>query len=146
MSVQEVVMVNKGVILGRVGGQPDIRNFSNGGRGASFSVATSESWTDKKTGEKREAVEWHRVSVFGGLVDVVERYVDKGTMLYIEGKIKTRNYTHNGQDKTVTEIVLDGFGSILKLVGNKPSTSQQSQSQQAAGRQQSDYYEADAPF
>jgi single-strand DNA-binding protein len=118
---KENTMVNKCTLLGYVGKQPEIKTFSNGGRGASLSIATSEKWTDKKTGEKREATEWHRISVFGALVDIVERYVNKGTLLYVEGKIKTRSYTHAGQDRRVTEIVLDGFGSVLQLVGNKPS-------------------------
>jgi len=110
--------VNKVILVGNVGNDPDIRSFNNGGKVANFSLATSESWRDKQSGEKREKTEWHRVAIFqDGLVGVVERYVKKGSKLYIEGKLQTRKWTdRDGNDKYTTEVVLQGFGGNLTLL------------------------------
>ena len=104
--------------MGNVGNDPEIRSFNNGGRVANLSIATSESWRDKQSGEKREKTEWHRVAIFQeGLVGVVERYVKKGTKLYIEGKLQTRKWQdRDGNDKYTTEIVLQGYGGNLTLL------------------------------
>jgi|SRR5579871_5801837 len=114
--------VNKAILVGHVGKDPNIRTAqSTGKKIASFSLASTESWRDRDTGERRKATEWHNIVVFNeGLVDVVEKYVRKGSRLYIEGKIKTRRY--KGQDdidRSVTEIVLDGFGSQLVLTDKR---------------------------
>ena len=110
--------VNKVILVGNLGNDPEIRTFGNGGKVANFSLATSESWRDKQSGEKREKTEWHRVAVFGeGLVGVVERYVKKGSKLYIEGKLQTRNWQdRDGNDKYTTEIVLQGPGTTLTML------------------------------
>ncbi len=110
--------VNKVILVGNVGNDPEIRSFNNGGKVANFSLATSESWRDKQSGEKREKTEWHRVAIFqDGLVGVVERYVKKGSKLYIEGKLQTRKWTdRDGNDKYTTEVVLQGFGGNLTLL------------------------------
>jgi len=110
--------VNKVILVGNLGRDPEIRSFQNGGRVASFSLATSDSWKDKATGERKERTEWHRVSVLNEkLVDVVERYVKKGSKLYIEGQLETRKYTDkDGQEKYTTEVVLRPFrGEITML-------------------------------
>jgi len=93
--------VNKVILVGNVGNDPEIRTFGNGGKVANLSLATSENWRDKQSGEKKEKTEWHRIAVFNdGLVGVIERYVKKGSKLYIEGKLQTRKWTdNNGQDK-----------------------------------------------
>jgi single-strand DNA-binding protein len=110
--------VNKVILIGNLGRDPEIRSFQNGGRVASFSLATSESWKDKTTGEKKERTEWHRVSVLNDkLIDVVERYIKKGSKLYVEGQMETRKYTDkDGQEKYTTEVVLRPFrGEITML-------------------------------
>ncbi len=110
--------VNKVILVGNLGNDPEIRTFGNGGKVANFSIATSESWRDKQSGEKREKTEWHRVAVFGeGLVGVIERYVKKGSKLYIEGKLQTRKWQdRDGNDKYTTEVVLQGPGTTLTML------------------------------
>ena len=110
--------VNKVILIGNLGKDPEIRAFQNGGRVASFSVATSENWKDKASGEKKERTEWHRVSVLNDkLVEVVERYIKKGSKVYVEGQLETRKWTDkDGQEKYSTEVVLRPFrGEITML-------------------------------
>lgn len=112
--------VNKVILIGNLGKDPEIRAFQNGGRVASFSVATSESWKDRTTGEKKDRTEWHRVSVLNDkLVEIVERYIKKGSKVYIEGQLETRKWTDkDGQEKYSTEVVLRPFrGEITMLDG-----------------------------
>ena len=111
--------VNKAIILGRVGKEPEIRSTQGGQRIASFSVATSENWRDKHSGEKKEKTEWHRISVFPeNTVKVVEDYVRKGDLILVEGRIETRKWTdQSGADRYSTEIIVTGFGSSITLIG-----------------------------
>lgn len=113
--------VNKVILLGNVGSDPEIRSFNNGGKVANFSLATSESWRDKQSGERREKTEWHRVAVFNdGLVGVIERYVKKGSKLYIEGALQTRKWTdRDGNEKYTTEVVLQGYGGNLTMLDSR---------------------------
>lgn len=113
--------VNRVTLLGNVGKDPEIRSTQGGKKIASFSLATSEAWNDRQSGEKRERVEWHRVVVFNDrLADVVERFVQKGKQVYIEGQLKTRKWTdQSGQDRYTTEIVLDQFRGELVLLGGR---------------------------
>jgi single-strand DNA-binding protein len=115
--------LNRATIIGNVGKDPEIRATQDGRKIASLSVATSESWKDKNTGEKKESTEWHRVSVFNeGLVKVIEQYVTKGTKIMIEGQIKTRKWMDkDGLEKYTTEIVIQNFGGQMILLGGKPS-------------------------
>jgi len=116
--------LNKVIIIGNVGQAPDIKTFNDGGSIANLSIATSESWKDKNTGEKRERVEWHRVVVKSdGIVKVVQSYVNKGTKLYIEGQIQTRKWQdQSGNDRYSTEVVLSGYNSkLIMLSGNNNS-------------------------
>jgi len=115
--------LNRATIIGNVGKDPEIRATQDGREIASLTVATSESWKDKNTGEKKESTEWHRVVVFNeGLVKVIKQYVTKGTKIMIEGQIKTRKWVNkDGQDQYSTEIVLQNFGGQLILLGGKPS-------------------------
>jgi len=117
--------VNKVILVGNVGSDPEVRSFNNGGRVCNFSLATSENWRDKASGERREKTEWHRVAVFSdGLVGICERYVKKGTKLYIEGKLQTRKWQdRDGNDKYTTEVVLQGFNSNLTLLDSRGSGS-----------------------
>lgn len=117
--------VNKVILIGNVGKDPEIRTFGNGGKVANFSIATSEQWKDKRSGERMEKTEWHNISVFNdGLVGVVERYVKKGQKLYIEGKLQTRKWQdRDGNDRYMTEVVLQGYGGTLTMLDSKNSGS-----------------------
>lgn len=109
--------INKVILIGNVGKDPEIRSFQNGDRCANFSLACSESWKDKTTGEKKERTEWVRVAVFGSLVNVVEDYVKKGDKLYLSGKLQTRKWDKDGTTQYSTEVVLQGFGAELVMLG-----------------------------
>lgn len=123
--------VNKAIILGNLGQDPEVRQMPSGQKVVNLSVATSEKWKDKNSGEQREKTEWHRVVIFNeGLVGVAEKYLHKGSKVYIEGQIQTRKWTdQTGADRYTTEIVLKAFRGNLVLLGNgqnqNPGTSQQ---------------------
>ena len=123
--------VNKVILLGNLGGDPDIRTMQNGKKVCSFSMATSDSWKDKETGEKKEKTEWHRVVVFNeGLIGVVESYIKKGTKLYVEGSLQTRKWTDDkGVEKYTTEIVIQGYGGRIDIVSAKGNNQELSQDQ-----------------
>jgi single-strand DNA-binding protein len=120
--------INKVILIGNLGKDPEIRNTNDGKEIASLSLATSESWKDNKTGEKKEKTEWHRIVVFSqGLVQVIKQYVKKGSKLYIEGQLQTRKWTDkNGVDRYSTEIVLQGFNSTLQILNSKSDNNSQS--------------------
>ncbi len=122
--------INKVILVGNVGQDPDIRSTSDGREIANFSIATSESWKDKATGEKKEKTEWHRIVIFSqGLVGIVKNYVKKGTKLYIEGSLQTRKWTDNqGVEKFTTEIVLQNFNSTLQILDGRERGSSSSDS------------------
>lgn len=107
--------VNKVIIIGNLGKDPEVRSFSNGGKVCNLSVATSESWKDRASGEQRERTEWNKIAIFSEpLVEFAEKYLRKGSKVYLEGKLQTRKYTdQGGQDRYVTEVVLQGFDSKL---------------------------------
>ena len=112
--------LNKALLIGRLGADPEIKQMVNGKSVARLSLATSQSWKDKNTGEKKEKTEWHRVVVFNeGLVNVVQQYLKKGAQVYIEGQISTRKWKdeQSGQDKYSTEIVIQGYNSSLTMLG-----------------------------
>mgnify|MGYP000094045955 CR=1 FL=1 len=113
--------LNKVMIIGNVGADPEIRSFSNGGKVANLRIATSEKWKDRNTGERREKTEWHSVAVFQeGLVGVIEQYVKKGSKLMIEGQLQTRKWQdQSGNDRYSTEIVLQGFGGTMLMLDGK---------------------------
>jgi len=117
--------LNKVLLIGRLGNDPEIKQMQNGKSVARLSVATSESWKDKNTGEKKEKTEWHRVVIFNeGLVSVVQKYLKKGAQVYIEGQLNTNKYTDsNGQEKYSTQIVLQGYSSSLTMLDGKSSSS-----------------------
>ncbi|MCB2114255.1 MAG: single-stranded DNA-binding protein [Parvularculaceae bacterium] len=113
--------VNKVILIGNLGRDPEIRKTQDGKSIANFSVATSESWKDRNTGERREKTEWHRVVVFNeGLSRIVEQYLRKGSKVYIEGQLQTRKWTDkDGQEKYTTEVVLQGFNSALTMLDGR---------------------------
>jgi single-strand DNA-binding protein len=117
--------LNKVLLIGRLGNDPEIKQMQNGKSVARLSVATSESWKDKSTGERKEKTEWHRVVIFNeGLVGVVQKYLKKGAQVYIEGQLNTNKYNDsNGQEKYSTQIVLQGYNSSLTMLDGKNSSS-----------------------
>jgi len=109
-------------LIGRLGADPDVKQMTNGKNVARISIATSNTWKDKNTGEKKEKTEWHRVVVFNeGLVKVIQQYVKKGSQVYIEGQLTTRKWKDekSGTDKYSTEVVLQGFNSSFKILSSK---------------------------
>ena len=113
--------INKVILLGRLGADPEIRVSQDGKKIARFSLATSESWKDKSTNEKKEKTEWHKIVIFSsGLAEISEKYLKKGSLIYIEGQISTRKYTdQSGVEKYITEIVLQGYNCQLTMVDNR---------------------------
>ena len=112
--------LNKVLLIGRLGADPEIKQMVNGKNVARLSLATSQSWKDKNTGEKKEKTEWHRIVVFNeGLVNVVQQYLKKGAQVYIEGQLSTRKWkdVQSGQDKYSTEILIQGYNSSLTMLG-----------------------------
>ena len=116
--------LNKVLLIGRLGNDPEIKQMVNGKSVARLSLATSNTWKDKSTGEKKEKTEWHRVVIFNeGLVNVIQQYVKKGALVYIEGQLTTRKWRDekSGTDKYSTEVVLQGFNSSFKILSSKNS-------------------------
>ena len=112
--------VNKVILVGNLGKDPEVRAFPNGGRVANFSVATSESWKDKNSGERKERTEWHRVSILNdALVGIAEKYLKKGSKVYIEGQLETRKYEKDGRDVYTTEVVLRPYRGELTMLDGK---------------------------
>ena len=116
--------VNKVILLGNLGRDPEIRSMQSGKKMASFSIATSKRWKDRTTQEQKESTSWHNIVVFNeGLVDVIEKYVKKGSKIYVEGELSTRKYQDKeGNDKSTTEVVLQGYNSTLTMLGANNST------------------------
>jgi len=155
--------INKVILVGNLGAKPEIKYASNGNAISNLSVATSESWTDKNTGQKQERTEWHRVSLFGKVAEIAGQYLDKGSKVYVEGKLQTRKWQdQSGQDRYTTEVVISGFSGTLQMLdrrddSNSPMQSQsqpQSQAQPVQNGQQAptitpvaqDEFEDDIPF
>lgn len=123
--------VNKIIIVGTLGQDPEVRHTAQGGAVASLSVATSEQWKDKQ-GQKQEATEWHRVVIFGKLAEIAGQYLTKGSKVYLEGKLKTRKWQdQQGQDKYTTEIVID-INGVMQMLGGGNKGQQSSKTQQQA--------------
>ena len=114
--------VNKVILVGNLGRDPESRSFQNGGKVVELRIATSESWKDRNSGERKEKTEWHTVKVFNeGLANVAERYLRKGSKVYIEGALTTRKWQdQQGQDRYSTEVVLQGFNSVLTMLDGAP--------------------------
>ena len=113
--------LNKVMLIGNLGADPDMRQTQDGKRMALLSLATSESWKDKSTGEKKEKTDWHRIVIFNeGLAGIVESYLKKGSKIFVEGQLRTRKYTDaNGVEKFTTEVVLSGFNGNLTMLDNR---------------------------
>ncbi len=116
--------VNKVILVGNLGKEPEVKSMQSGDRVASFPVATSERWKDKATGERKEKTEWHKVTIFDErLVEIAEKYLRKGSKVYLEGQLQTRKWNdQNGQERYTTEIVLQRFRGDLTLLDAKPDS------------------------
>ena len=133
--------INKVILVGNLGAKPEVKYSSTGNAMANLSVATSESWTDKNTGQKQEKTEWHRVSLFGKLAEIAGQYLDKGSKVYVEGKLQTRKWQdQSGADRYTTEVVVSGFNGTLQMLDRRDNAggapAQQSTPQQSARQQQ----------
>ena len=112
--------VNKVILIGNLGNDPDVRFTPNGGAVANLSVATSESWKDRNTGQQQDRTEWHRVVIFGKLAEIAQQYLRKGSKVYLEGKLQTRKWQgQDGQDRYTTEIVVDGFSGQMQMLDSR---------------------------
>jgi single-strand DNA-binding protein len=113
--------VNKVILIGNLGRDPEVRSFQNGGKVCNLRIATSETWKDRNTGERREKTEWHTVAIFQeGLVRIAEQYLKKGSKVYIEGQLQTRKWQdQSGADRYSTEVVLQGFGGTLTMLDGR---------------------------
>lgn len=128
--------VNKVIIVGTLGNDPEVKYSASGSAIANLSVATSDQWKDKQTGEKKEQTEWHRVVIFGKLAEVAGEYLRKGLQVYIEGQLRTRKWTDsNGVDKYTTEIVIPQMGGVMQMLGGKRDDSSQQHPRQQSGQQ-----------
>ncbi|WP_011219846.1 single-stranded DNA-binding protein [Photobacterium profundum] len=126
--------VNKVILVGNLGNDPEIRYMPSGSAVANITIATSESWRDKATGEQREKTEWHRVALFGKLAEVAGEYLRKGSQVYIEGQLQTRKWQNQqGQDQYTTEVVVQGFNGVMQMLGGRQGGGQQQQQQQQQG-------------
>jgi len=114
--------VNKVILIGNLGADPEVRSFQNGGKVANLRLATTENWKDRNTGEKQERTDWHTVAIFGeGLVGVAERFLRKGSKIYVEGQLRTRKWADkDGNDRYTTEVVLQGPGAVMTMLDGKP--------------------------
>ena len=148
--------INKVILVGNLGAKPEVKYASNGNAISNLSVATSESWTDKSTGQKQERTEWHRVSLFGKLAEIAGQYLDKGSKVYVEGKLQTRKWQdQNGQDRYTTEVVVSGFNGTLQMLDRRNDSSSSAPSDDVTVKDQAepsitpvskDEFEDDIPF
>jgi len=148
--------INKVILVGNLGAKPEVKYASNGNAISNLSVATSESWTDKSTGQKQERTEWHRVSLFGKLAEIAGQYLDKGSKVYVEGKLQTRKWQdQSGQDRYTTEVVVSGFNGTLQMLDRRDDSSSSAPSEDVTVKDQTepsitpvskDEFEDDIPF
>ncbi|KMQ77089.1 single-stranded DNA-binding protein, partial [Edwardsiella ictaluri] len=123
--------VNKVILIGNLGQDPEVRYMPNGGAVANLTLATSDSWRDKQTGEQKERTEWHRVALYGKLAEIAGEYLRKGSQVYIEGQLRTRKWQdQSGQDRYTTEVVVDISGSMQMLGGRQGGAPMGNQGQQ----------------
>lgn len=149
--------INKVILVGNLGNDPEIRYMPSGGAVANLTIATSESWKDKSTGEDKEKTEWHRIAIFGKLAEIAGEYLRKGSQVYIEGQLQTRKWQdQSGQDRYTTEVAVQGFNGVMQMLGGKSQASspqqqgwgqpQQTQAPQQQQAQQQQYNEPPQDF
>ncbi|MFK0573966.1 single-stranded DNA-binding protein [Endozoicomonas sp.] len=129
--------INKVILIGNVGQDPEVRFTPSGMAVANLSIATSEAWKDKNSGQVQEKTEWHRIVIFGKLAEIAQQYMKKGGKVYIEGKLQTRKWQDNsGQDRYTTEVVVDGFSGVMQMLSKMEDGVQQPNQQQPQRQQQ----------
>ncbi|PHM73368.1 single-stranded DNA-binding protein [Xenorhabdus kozodoii] len=139
--------VNKVILVGNLGQDPEVRYMPNGGAVANITLATSESWRDKQTGEMREKTEWHRVVFFGKLAEVAGEYLRKGSQVYIEGSLQTRKWQdQSGQDRYTTEVVVNPIGGTMQMLGSRSGAAQDAPAQGSWGQPQQPQAQASQQF
>ncbi len=139
--------VNKVILVGNLGSDPEIRYMPNGNAVATLTIATSETWRDKGTGEQREKTEWHRVVIFGALAKVAENYLRKGSQVYIEGQLQTRKWQdQSDQDRFTTEVVVQGYSAVMQMLGGNRSDNSQQGGQQQYNEPPMDFDDDEPPF
>ncbi|HIF35383.1 MAG TPA: single-stranded DNA-binding protein [Candidatus Thioglobus sp.] len=150
--------INKVILVGNLGAKPEVKYASNGNAISNLSVATSESWTDKSTGQKQEKTEWHRVSLFGKIAEIAGQYLDKGSKVYVEGKLQTRKWQdQSGQDRYTTEVIVSGFNGTLQMLDRRDGVNSEAPTQSTRPPESSqsapkitpvaqDEFEDDIPF
>ena len=142
--------INKVILIGNLGRDPEVRTFNSGGKVCNLRVATSESWKDKQTGERKERSEWHSIAIFQeGLVRIAEQYLRKGSKVYIEGKLQTRKWQdQSGQDKYSTEVVLQGYDGVLTMLDDRRERNGSAPQSHQEGRDESNnfFYDDKIPF
>ncbi len=148
--------INKVILVGNLGAKPEVKYASNGNAISNLSLATSESWTDKSTGQKQERTEWHRVSLFGKLAEIAGQYLDKGSKVYVEGILQTRKWQdQDGKDRYTTEVVVSGFNGTLQMLDRRDDSSSSPSSEDVTAKDQKepsitpvskDEFEDDIPF
>ena len=133
--------VNKVILVGNLGRDPEVRTFQNGGKVCNLRIATSETWKDRTSGERRERTEWHSVAIFQeGLVRIAEQYLRKGSKVYLEGKLQTRKWQdQSGQDRYTTEVVLQGYDGVLTMLDGREGGGQGGDGGNYGGGQGGDY-------
>ncbi|XEI31206.1 single-stranded DNA-binding protein [Aeromonas veronii] len=130
--------INKVILIGNLGQDPEVRYMQSGNAVASITLATSESWRDKQTGEQKERTEWHRVVFMGKLAEVAGQHLKKGSQVYVEGRLQTRKWqAQDGSDRYTTEVLVDSFTGVMQMLGGRP---QQGQPQQPPASQQQGGY------
>lgn len=127
--------INKVILIGNVGGDPETRYMPNGNAVTNLTLATSDSWKDKQTGQVQERTEWHRVSFFGKIAEIAGQYLSKGSKVYIEGRLQTREWEKDGVKRYTTEIIVD-MGGTMQMLDGKPEGGTQSRPAQSQGQQQ----------
>jgi single-strand DNA-binding protein len=136
--------VNKVILVGRLGKEPEVRNLDNGAIVANFSIATSESYKDRTTGEKKEVTEWHNIVLWRGLAEIAQKYVHKGDLIYIEGKLRTRSWEKDGVTRYTTEVVADNMTMLGSKGGGGGSPSSNDMGSRGAERASTESYTAPA--
>lgn len=137
--------LNKIMLIGNLGADPEIRSFQNGGKVANLRIATSESWKDKSTGERKERTEWHTVAIFSeGLIGVVERFLKKGSKVFLEGQLQTRKWQdQSGADRYSTEVVIQGMGGTLTMLDGAQGDGQRGERKQSYDSSPAGYEDLD---
>ncbi|ENP0827222.1 single-stranded DNA-binding protein [Vibrio parahaemolyticus] len=139
--------VNKVILVGNLGNDPEMRYMPNGGAVANLTIATSETWRDKASGEQREKTEWHRVVIFGKLAEVAGQYLHKGSQVYVEGQLQTRKWQdQSGQDRFTTEVVVQGYSAVMQMLGGNRSDNSQQGGQQQHNEPPMDFDDDEPPF